>query len=82
MQKTFMLDVDCLILKVNLNVKITTSADILVNFTYVTGVLILSSKAQREIIHKLKVFSYAEQRGNVAFTCRYFGISRDTFYYW
>ncbi|MEQ1105156.1 hypothetical protein [Acinetobacter ursingii] len=40
----------------------------------------MSTKAQREIAHKLKVFAHAEQNGNVALTCRYFGISRDTFY--
>jgi transposase-like protein len=43
---------------------------------------ILSTKGQREITHKLKVFAHTEQIGNVAFTCRYFGISRDTFYRW
>ena len=43
---------------------------------------ILSTKAQREITHKLKVFAHTEQIGNVAFTCRYFSISRDTFYQW
>lgn len=42
----------------------------------------MSTKAQREIAHKLKVFAHAEQNGNVALTCRYFGISRDTFYRW
>lgn len=42
----------------------------------------MSTKAQREIAHKLRVFAHAEQSGNVAFTCRYFGISRDTFYRW
>lgn len=42
----------------------------------------MSTKAQSEITHKLKVFAHAEQSGNVAFTCRYFGISKDTFYRW
>lgn len=42
----------------------------------------MSTKVQREIAHKLKVFAHAEQNGNVALTCRYFGISRDTFYRW
>ncbi|OUY06854.1 hypothetical protein CAP51_09135 [Acinetobacter populi] len=42
----------------------------------------LSTKAQQEIAHKLKVFAHAEQNGNVALTCRYFGISQDTFYRW
>lgn len=42
----------------------------------------MSTKAQREIAHKLRVFAHAEQSMNVAFTCRCFGISRDTFYRW
>ncbi|WP_373684963.1 helix-turn-helix domain-containing protein [Acinetobacter sp. YH12136] len=42
----------------------------------------MSTKAQREIAHKLKVFAHAEQNGNVVLTCRYFGISRNTFYRW
>lgn len=42
----------------------------------------MSTKAEREIAHKLKVFEHAKQCGNVSFTCRYFGISRDTFYRW
>lgn len=42
----------------------------------------MSTKAQREIAHKLRVFAHAEQSRNITFTCRYFGISRDTFYRW
>lgn len=42
----------------------------------------MTTKAQREINHKLKVFEHANNSGNVSFTCRYFGISRDTFYRW
>ena len=42
----------------------------------------MSSKAQREITHKLQVFSHAKQSGNVVLICRYFGISHDTFYRW
>lgn len=42
----------------------------------------MSTKAQREIAHKLRVFTHAQQSGNIAFPCRYFGISRDTFYRW
>ena len=34
----------------------------------------MTSKAEREINHKLKVFEHAEKTGNVTFTCRYFGI--------
>ena len=39
----------------------------------------MSTKAQREIAHKLRVFEHARHNGNVVFTCRYFGISRDLF---
>lgn len=42
----------------------------------------MSTKAQREISHKLRVFAHAKRCGNVSLTCRYFGISRDTFYRW
>lgn len=42
----------------------------------------MSTKAQREIAHKLHVFEHARHSSNVAFTYRYFGISRDTFYRW
>ena len=39
-------------------------------------------KVQREIQRKLKVLTHAEESRNVSKTCRYFGISRDTFYEW
>ncbi len=42
----------------------------------------MTTKAQREINHKLKVFEHANNSGNVSFICRYFGISRDTFCRW
>ncbi len=42
----------------------------------------MSTKAQRETAHKLRFFAHAKQSGNVSFTCRYFGVSRDTFYRW
>lgn len=42
----------------------------------------MSTKAQREIAHKLRIFEHAAKSKNIAFTCRYFGISRDTFYRW
>lgn len=42
----------------------------------------MSTKAQREIAHKLRIFEHAAKSRNVSFTCRYFGISRDTFYRW
>ena len=42
----------------------------------------LSRKEEQEIRKKLKVLAYAEELGNVSKTCRYWGISRDTFYRW
>jgi transposase-like protein len=38
---------------------------------------------QRKIRHRLAVLAHAEEvTGNVARTCRYYGISRPTFYKW
>ncbi|HEX2368508.1 MAG TPA: leucine zipper domain-containing protein [Acidimicrobiia bacterium] len=38
---------------------------------------------QRLVNHRLAVLRHAEEvTGNVAHTCRYFGISRPTFYTW
>jgi transposase-like protein len=37
---------------------------------------------QRKIKHRMAVLRHAEEFGNVALTCRYFGISRPTFYKW
>ena len=38
---------------------------------------------QRKIRHRLAVLAHAEEvTGNVARTCRYYGISRPTFYNW
>ena len=38
---------------------------------------------QRRIKHRLSVLRHAEElSGNVAATCRYYGISRPTFYKW
>lgn len=37
---------------------------------------------QRDITRKLRVLKHADQTGNVSATCRYFGISRQTFYKW
>lgn len=43
---------------------------------------LMNLQAQRDISRKLKVFEHAAASGNVAFTCRHFGIPRDTFYQW
>ena len=42
----------------------------------------MNRKAEHDIRRKLKVFRHAAEPGNVAQTCRYFGISRDTYYRW
>lgn len=42
----------------------------------------MTNKEQQDIRKKLKVFKYAEEIKNVSKTCRYFGISRDTYYRW
>ena len=42
----------------------------------------MSTADEREIRRKLKVLRHAEQSGNTAKTCRYFGVSRSTFYRW
>lgn len=40
------------------------------------------NKEQREIARKLRVLGHAEETGQVAKTCRYFGVSRSSFYRW
>ena len=40
----------------------------------------MNTADEREIKRKLKVIHHAEQSGNAAKTCRYFGVSRSTFY--
>ena len=42
----------------------------------------MNIQAQRDISRKLKVFAHAAGSGNVAFTCRHFGISREIYYQW
>lgn len=37
---------------------------------------------KQEIARKLKILRHAEATGEVARTCRYFGISRASFYRW
>jgi len=39
-------------------------------------------KSQADISRKLKVLNHAKKIGNIAKTCRYFGICRQTFYMW
>ena len=40
------------------------------------------NKEQREIARKLRVLEHAEETGQVAKTCRYFGVGRSSFYRW
>ena len=37
---------------------------------------------ERDIRRKIKVLEHACSSGNVSKTCRYFGISRETYYCW
>ena len=38
--------------------------------------------AEREVNRKLRILNHAEGSGNIAKTCRYFGIPRSLFYVW
>ena len=41
------------------------------------------NREDRKIVdRKLKIMDYAARIGNVSKACRYFGISRENFYYW
>jgi len=40
------------------------------------------SKEERELNRRLRILKHARDTGNVALTCRYFGIGRSTFYLW
>lgn len=42
----------------------------------------MNKQALSDIARKKRVFSHAEESGNIAKTCRYFGISCETFYEW
>lgn len=42
----------------------------------------MNAKAQSDIRRKLKVLNYAKEIGNITKACRYYGISRETFYQW
>lgn len=42
----------------------------------------MDRRAERDIRRKLKVLSYGKDCGNIAFTCRKFGLSRETYYQW
>ena len=40
------------------------------------------TQEERDIRRKIKVLEHACSSGNVSRTCRYFGISRETYYCW
>lgn len=42
----------------------------------------MNRRAEHDISRKLKVLIHAKEIGNIAKTCRYFGICRETFYTW
>ena len=42
----------------------------------------MNRQAESDIRRKIKVLEHAKQSGNVSFTCRKFGVSRDSFYRW
>ena len=42
----------------------------------------MNIKHQQDITRKLKILNHAKKIGNIAKTCRYFGICRETFYTW
>ena len=37
---------------------------------------------EKEIKRKLRILKHAEYSGNIAKTCRYFGVARSLFYLW
>lgn len=47
-----------------------------------TGQEVSKSVLSKQAKHRLKWFDYYGKTKNAALTCRYFGISRKTFYYW
>jgi transposase-like protein len=47
------------------------------------GGLVSEQELQRQAKHRLAVIRHAQEiSGNVAQTCRYYGISRQTYYSW
>lgn len=40
----------------------------------------MNVRAQSDIRRKLRVLNYAKDIGNISKACRYYGISRETFY--
>jgi transposase InsO family protein len=44
--------------------------------------IVMTASEHHDINRKLRVLNHAIEGGNVSQTCRYFGISRETFYQW
>jgi len=42
----------------------------------------MTVKAHSDVRKKLKILKYGKEIGNVSKACRYFGISRETYYKW
>ena len=42
----------------------------------------MKQQAISDIRRKSKVLAYADEIGNVSKACRYYGVSRETFYRW
>ena len=42
----------------------------------------MTTEEQSDIRRKLKVLNHAKELGNISKTCRYFGVSRETYYQW
>ncbi len=42
----------------------------------------MNKDEERAVKRKVRILEHAEHSGNVAKTCRYFGIPRSTFYVW
>jgi len=42
----------------------------------------MNKENQKTVARKMKIMDYAKEIGNVSKACRYFGISRETFYEW
>lgn len=42
----------------------------------------MSPKELSDIRRKLKVLNHGKENGNITMTCRYFGVSRETYYKW
>lgn len=42
----------------------------------------MNRQAEHDIWRKTRVLEHAKESGNISYTCRKYGVSRDTFYRW